>query len=452
MELTLTDAIADYIEQRKQTKLDPLQKVRDKVLTNSDDPTEMSIAKSQYHEAAAPIVAAFNPVDWLSDAAKRAKQISLATHAAKFTHSDAKASSILVTDINQEQTGYITTASLNDKAIDAVCNAAVLDVAKLLKITVNNESLISQLQDKHIDALKAFTDDAALLSEWQVGFEKALCDEKLSAHTLTKQLYYPINLDAASEPQYHLLCPLFSSSLAHELHKQVTQTRFGEAKEIRDARKKGYFHKELAESFPATAVQSFGGFQPQNISLLNSKSERGGKCFLLDCAPPSYQAQSKPPLTSTSIFNREFSFKTTALIREFKAFLAGLTEQDISFKTRYKRDYFFVQPLLDSLFNHAVHIQNLNEHAGWSSDSDCQMKHQHALWLDVYNPHQTFQTEREKGDWLEVVAHDFSLWLMRKLENKQQYLLGDVEQKYFKKLCLHELKAFERHTPKLGDK
>ncbi|MGY0587940.1 MAG: type I-F CRISPR-associated protein Csy1 [Paraglaciecola chathamensis] len=449
MELTLTDAIADYIEQRKQAKLEPLQKARDKVLEHSDDPTEISIAKSQYHEAAAPIEEKFNLVNWLTSASRRAWQISLATHAPKYTHGDSKASSILAnSDVLSDS--YLVTSSLKNMQLDFAGNSAVFDVASLLKITANNESLISQLQDKHINALKAFTNDAALLSEWQAGFEKALGDEKLSGHTLTKQLYYPINLDAENEPQYHLLCPLFSSSLAHELHKQVTQTRFGEAKEIRDALKKGYFHKELAVSFPATAVQNFGGSKPQNISQLNS--ERYGQSFLLNCAPPTYQTQSKPPLVSTSIFNRQFSFKTSSLIREFKAFLSGLTEQDRNFKTRYKRDYFFVQPLLDILFNHVVHIQSLSEHAGWSDSSDCQMKHQHALWLDVYNPRQAFQVEREKGDWLEVVAHDFSLWLMRKLENKQQYLLGDVEQKYFKKICLHELKAFERHTPKLGGK
>ncbi|WP_432463659.1 type I-F CRISPR-associated protein Csy1 [Agarivorans sp. QJM3NY_33] len=450
MQLTLSDALAEYIEQRKQSKLEPLQKARDKVLEKSDDPTEISVAKLQYHEAAAPIEAAFNPVTWLSDAARRAKQISLATHAAKFTHSDAKASSILDAGAEQDLMGYVITASLDNKAIDAVGNAAALDVAKLLKITVNNESLIGQLQDKHIDALKAFTEDLVLLSEWQAGFEKALGDEKLSGHTLTKQLYYPINLQAESKPKYHLLCPLFSSSLAHELHKQVTKTRFGEAKEVRDARKKGHFHQQLAESFPATAVQNFGGSKPQNISQLNS--ERYGQSFLLNCAPPTYQTQSKPPLTHSSIFNREFSYKTSALTREFKAFLTGLTEQDRNFKTRYKRDYGFVQPLLDSLFNHVVQIQNLTEHAGWASTRECQMKHQHALWLDVYNPSAKFQAEREKGDWLGVVAHDFSLWLLRKLESKQHYLLGDVEHQYFKKLCLHELKAFERHTPKLGDK
>ncbi|WP_440875460.1 type I-F CRISPR-associated protein Csy1 [Thalassotalea sp. PLHSN55] len=450
MELTLSDAIAEYIEQRKQTKLEPLQKARDKVLKKSDDLNEISLAKSQYLEAAAPIEAAFKPTAWLTDAAKRAKQISLATHAAKFTHSDAKASSMLVTDKRQECTGYVITASLAYKEIDAVGNAAALDVAKLLKITVNDDSLVEQLQNQHVDALNTFTGDTELLKEWQVGFEKALGDEKLSGHTLTKQLYYPVDANVAKETQYHLLCPLFSSSLAHALHKQVTQTRFGEAKDIRDARKKGLYHKELAESFPATAVQNFGGSKPQNISQLNS--ERYGQSFLLNCAPPTYRAQSKPPLMSATIFNREFGYKTYELIREFKAFLTGLSAQDNNFKTRYKRDYGFVQHLLDSLFNYAVQIQSLTKDAGWSNDSECQMKHQHALWLDVYNPNEKFQLERDKGDWLEVIANDFSLWLLRKLENKASYLLGDAEHKYFKKLCLHELKAFERNTPTLGEK
>jgi len=446
MELTLSEAIADYIEQRKQTKLEPLQKALDKVLEKSDDATEISMAKSQYHEAAAPIEDKFNVVSWLTDAARRAKQISLATHAPKYTHGDSKASSILASS-DELSNLYLVTSSLKNKQLDFAGNSAVFDVASLLKITVNGESLIDQLQNKHVDALKAFTDNVTLLGEWQSGFEKALGDEKRSGHTLTKQLYYPVNLDG--DEKYHLLCPLFSSSLAHELHKQVTKTRFGESKDIRETRKKGNFHQALDESFPATAVQNFGGSKPQNISQLNS--ERYGQSFLLNCAPPTYQAQSKPPLTSASIFNREFGFKTSKLIREFKAFLTGLTEQDRNFKTRYKRDYGFVQPLLDSLFNHAVQIQSLTEHAGWASDDECQMKREHALWLDVNNPNSAFQTDREKSVWLEVVANDFSLWLLRKLENKQHYLLGDVEQQYFKKLCLHELKAFERHTPKLGE-
>ena len=450
MDNTLSDAIADYIEQRKQTKLEPLLKALNKVLDKSDDPVEIAKAKADYAEQATPIEEAFNPATWLTDAAKRAKQISLATHAPKFTHSDSKASSILVTQY-EVNSSYVTTTCLQTKAIDAVGNAAVHDVAKLLMIEVKGESLVTQLQENHLSALKPFTQDEWLLNEWQSGFNEALGDAKLSGHTLTKQLYYPVKQGKQAAQAYHLLVPLTSSALAHKLHKTITQTRFGdEAKAIKEARKKGHYHPQDSVNFVATAIQNFGGSQPQNISLLNSKSERGSKCYLLNCAPPTYQAQITSPAQQTSFFSREFSYQTAQHIKEFKAFLANLKESDRNFKTRYKRDFWYTQPILDKLFERAALLQNQTEITGWATEPSAKMKKAHRLWLDVFNRHPVFQTEREKGEWLEEVAHDFATWLLRKLENKDAYILGDNEHHYFKKLCFQQLKAFERHTPKWG--
>ncbi len=448
MDNTLSDAIADYIEQRKQTKLEPLLKALNKVLDKSDDPVEIAKAKADYAAQATPIEEAFKPAIWLTDAAKRAKQISLATHAAKFTHSDAKASSMLVTQ-HEVNSGYVTITCLKTKAIDAVGNAAALDVAKLLKIEVAGESLVTQLQANHLSALKPFTQDEALLNEWQSGFNEALGDAKLAGHTLTKQLYYPVKQGNQAVQAYHLLVPLTSSALAHKLHNAITQTRFGdEAKAIKEARKKGHYHPQDSVSFVATAIQNFGGSKPQNISQLNS--ERYGQSFLLNCAPPTYQAQITSPAQQTSFFNREFSYQTAQHIREFKAFLANLKDSDRNFKTRYKRDFWYTQPLLDTLFERAALLQNQTEITGWATEPSAKMKKAHRLWLDVFNRHSAFQAEREKGEWLEEVAHDFATWLLRKLENKDVYILGDNEHHYFKKLCFQQLQAFERHTPKWG--
>ncbi|RZF90709.1 type I-F CRISPR-associated protein Csy1 [Pseudoalteromonas sp. CO302Y] len=448
MDNTLSDAIADYIKQRKQTKLEPLLKVLNKVLDKSDDPIAIAKAKADYSEQATPIEEAFKPAIWLTDAAKRAKQISLATHAAKFTHSDAKASSILVTQ-HEINSSYLTTASLKAKAIDAVGNAAALDVAKLLKIEVAGESLVTQLQAGNVNALNVFTGDEQLLNKWQVGFKEALGDTKLAGHTLTKQLYYPVEQNNGEKQDYHLLVPLISSALAHKLYKVVTQTRFGEnAKAIKEARKKGHYHPQNSVSFVATAVQSFGGSKPQNISQLNS--ERYGQSFLLNCAPPSYQAKITAPSQHTSFFNREFSYQTAQNIKEFKAFLANLKDNERNFKTRYKRDFWYTQPILDILFERAALLQNQTELTGWATTPNVKMKKAHCLWLDVYNNFPAFQAERKKGDWQEEVAQDFASWLLRNLENKDAYMLGDNEHSYFRKLCLHQLKAFERDTPKLG--
>lgn len=451
MELTLSDALADYIAQRKQTKLEPLQKARDKILEKTQDLIEIATANREYAEVAAPIETDFNPVNWLSKEAKKAWQISLSTHVPKYTHGDSKASSVYMVKYETDSR-YLVTSSLDDFTADFAGNSAVFPVATFLKITVNGENLIQQLQAQHVDALTAFTQDTELLKEWQLGFVRALADEKLTGHTLTKQLYFPVStaLNGDESQHYHLLCPLFSSSLAHELYHHVTSTRFGDKpKAIREARKKGHYHASLEKIFPATAVQNFGGSKPQNISQLNI--ERGGQSFLLNCAPPHYQAQSKPPLTSASIFSRQLRFKTAGFIREFKAFLAGVTAQENNFKARYQRDYGFVLPIIDVLLNEAAIIQNMTEFAGWATSAECQLKTAHGLWLDVANPEPRFQQERAKGDWQDIIANDFATWLLAQLQNKERYVLGDIEHQYVKKLCLVQLKTFERHTPKHGD-
>ena len=447
MEATLTQALADYIEQRKQAELEPFQKALNKVLEKSENEIEIASAKAKYAEKSEPIENKFKLINWISDAAKRAKQLSLATHAPKYSHSDSKASSVFITNFDTNL-NYVNTASLAVISKDFAGNSATFDVASFLKVSVNGESLITQLQQNHAQALSAFTDNDELLQTWVDGFKLALGDEKLSSHNLSKQIYFPIKSES-NDLEYHLLCPLFSSALAHNLHKKVSDTRFGDSKDIRDARRANKYHERMDISFPNTAIQTFGGSQPQNISQLNIKSERGGKVYVLNTAPPAFQAQVKPPMNNTNLFNRQLTYKVSGYLRDFKAFLSKLKPEENNFKVRYKRDYHFILPILDQLMIHAANIQTLP--AGWASESNCKLKHAHALWLDVYNPNESFQREREKLDWQAVIAADFASWLIKQLKNDEKYRLSDIEHAYFSKVCLHQLKRFEHNTPKLAE-
>ncbi|ODQ01744.1 type I-F CRISPR-associated protein Csy1 [Salinivibrio sp. SS2] len=447
MENSLYDALLEYIEQNKQVKLEPVQKALDKALKAAASQEQVAIANADYAEKAAPIEAKYEPIRWITDAARRAKQISLATHCPKFTHGDAKATSMLVTEVDKSESRHLTSYSLTDKAIDAVGNAAAMDVARFLKVNVEGDSLISQLQAGHINALKPLTDDATLLETWRAGFSLALNDQTLSAHNLIKQTYFPVE-----EDKYHLLCPLYSSSLAHTLYNKVRATRFGEnVKAIREAKKKQHYHPERWEIFPHTVKQAFGGANKQNISLLNSN--RQGEGFLLNAAPPSYQQQPENPSKQTSIFNRRLAYQASHLLHDFRAFLASLTERDRNFATRYRRDHDFILPPTDLVFDYAARVQQ-QVPAGWSKGADdkaCRLKREHALWLDVYNPDAQFKREREAQDWLDTVASDFAAWLLRQLEDKQHYLLGDTEFDYIRKVFLTQLKAFERDTPQFEE-
>lgn len=446
MEATLTQALADYIEQRKQAKLEPFQKALNRVLEKSENEIEIATAKAEYAEKSAPIEESYKPVVWLTDSAKKSKHINLATHAIKFTHSDAKASSILLSKTDMDNPSYLATISLKEKYIDAVCSAGFLGIAKFLKLEVNGESLITQLQQNHAPALSAFTDNDELLQTWVDGFKLALADEKLSSHSLSKQVYFPLKSEN-NDVDYHLLCPLFSSSLAQRLYEKIRFTRTTDSKELRKARKSQIYDLRNDISFPNTAVQTFGGSHPKNISQLNQ--ERFGQSFLLNTAPPTFQAQVKPPINNTSLFNRQLTYKVAGYLRDFKAFLSKLKPEENNFKVRYKRDYHFILPILDQLMIYAANIQTLP--AGWASESHCKLKHAHALWLDVYNPNESFQREREKLDWQAVIAADFASWLIKQLKNDEKYRLGDIEHAYFSKVCLHQLKRFEHNTPKLAE-
>ncbi|MDK2762833.1 MAG: type I-F CRISPR-associated protein Csy1 [Alteromonas macleodii] len=442
--MTLAEAIANYIKQRKKAKLEPLDKKRQKALDKGDE-VAIAAANTEYRSAALPIEESFEPETWLTNAAKRAKQISLATHAAKFTHSDAKATSRLVVEHTVFDDAYLVTSSLKEKAIDAVGNAAALDVAKLLNLKVENESLVEQIRQGSSPALSEFTSDAALLSSWIEGFKEALGDKELTVNSLTKQLYFPVSNVAESE--YHLICPLFSSALCHQVHEKVTSSRYSISKEVRDARKAGNYHSLMDVNFPETAIQTFGGSKPQNISQLNS--ERYGQTFLLNTSPPTFQSQVKPPLSHKTIFSNQFTRKVFASLREFKTFLENLKPHENNFRTRYKRDHYFVIPIIEQLLHYASSIQKIE--SGWALLPECSLKAEHALWLDLNNEDSSFQAERGKRNWLPVVANDFATWLIKQLKSDEHFLLGDVEHAYFHKLCLHHLTRFERVTPAKGN-
>ena len=110
--------------------------------------------------------------------------------------------------------------------------------------------------------------------------------------------------------------------------------RYGdEPKAIREARKAGKYHDKPDIRFLDTAIQSFGGSKPQNISQLNS--QRGGKTNLLNCAPPSWQSTLKPPLNDQSIFfDREFNRRVWRDLQELQRYLLSVKGRDSTLEIR----------------------------------------------------------------------------------------------------------------------
>ncbi|ETS30098.1 type I-F CRISPR-associated protein Csy1 [Photorhabdus temperata] len=415
----LSRFIVDYIESCKQSKLAVFDKKAEKKLAKLTTMEDITLVKEELAEQRKELEERYEVRNWLDDAANRAKKTSRATHAPKYSHSDAKGSSIFsVSSDVKENTEYLSTSALYKPAIDVVADAKYLDVAKLLQTEYRGDSLMECLNRRDYSALAELAENEKQLKRWVSGFRQVLSDETLSSHKLAKQLYFPINSDG---DEYHLLSPLFSSSLASAVHHRIVDARFSElSKEINKSRKEESWHPGTRVVYPNTAVQNFGGTKPQNISYLNSG--RGGSTWLLSCASPNWLSITKPPMERRSIFDRRSEFVSLAreTIGKMRQYLFVVQDIENNRKIKKLRQE-FVDQIIDILFNYVAGIQNLFELKGWSASDDCELKRTQQLWLDPYRCQldKEFRFEREGGDWKKEIAADFSYWLNQSLKHER---------------------------------
>ncbi|QLR42505.1 type I-F CRISPR-associated protein Csy1 [Enterobacter sp. RHBSTW-00994] len=421
----LTAFIAEYIAGRRQTKLEAFDK--DAAKRRDEDSVVLAAERRE-------LELRYEPKAWLTDAAKRAGQISLVTHAAKFTHGDSKSSSIFCQAVARE--GYLSSAVLPYLEPDAVGNAAVLDVAKLLQARAENgDSLLACLKRGDHRPLAAFTDDIEQLKAWVSGFSRALTPGEPTSHTLAKQGYFPV------KGEYHLLSPLFATSLAHALHQKMVALRFGDdVKAIWKARREKTWHPRPLVLFPDAAEMHFGGTKPQNISYLNSV--RGGRVWLLSCQPPQWKRSDKPPtnLRTLFTFGGQFDRRVSGTIQSLVSLLTR-TGDYTNFRIRAARDA-CIDALIDQLFTIASAYQSEAWQCWTLKCAD--LKPHQKLWLDPWRTKtdEAFRLEREKDDWQADVAEDFALWLNARLR-KALPDVGAVEK--------HEWETRERLSTNLRE-
>ncbi|MBV4411373.1 type I-F CRISPR-associated protein Csy1 [Enterobacteriaceae bacterium YMB-R22] len=397
----LTAFIADYIFKRRQSKLALFDKNAALRLAGASASQQAVIAQQRCE-----LEQRYTPQNWLTDAASRADQIALVTHAAKFTHGDSKSSSVYCEA--QTEGGYLSSAALKAPVLDVVGNAAALDVAKFLQTEIAGDSLLACLKRGDVSALSAYAETPQQLNEWVTGFSRALAVGKPASHRLAKQVYFPVGAG------YHLLGPLFASSLAHAVYQKIAALRSGEdAKDIRQALREKKWHPRPLVAFPQLAEMRFGGTKPQNISALNSA--RGGRTWLLSSRPPEWITARKPPQNLHSFFaaGGRYDLEATPALCRIAGLITGAGENK-NCRIRRMRDG-YIDELIDALFAMAAELQQ-TAWQGWSLGCPKLKQHQQ-LWLDPgrIKNEDAFAQAREKDDWQHAVAEDFARWLNHRL-------------------------------------
>ena len=78
--------------------------------------------------------------------------------------------------------------------------------------------------------------------------QTSLSITKIYSHTLAKQIYIPIGID-----EYHLVSPMYSSSLAHEIALAIKASK-DKTNPVNQAKKQNKWHEETYVFYPNIAT------------------------------------------------------------------------------------------------------------------------------------------------------------------------------------------------------
>ncbi|RUT65224.1 CRISPR-associated protein Csy1 [Morganella morganii] len=205
---------------------------------------------------------------WLSDAAKRAKQLSLTTHPLAFTHPGAcksrcgKVSTVPAgTGVKKKNDGFLRSGN-TEVPPDAEGNAAALEIYTFLMLRMKDgKMLLTHLCEESELAKRILGKEN--YRTLRAGFLQILSGTKTAITSpKIKQIFFPVPADGGVTG-YHLLSVLTPSGLLFELRRRLNIS--------------GVHPRCLV-------VIHIGGSKPQNISALNMRN-KGKACLLLSIPP-----------------------------------------------------------------------------------------------------------------------------------------------------------------------
>lgn len=358
--------------------------------------------------------------NWLPNAAKRAGQLSLVSHPAKFSHPSAKSRQIIFNS-NYEADGFLRSGNTNIE-LDVFGNAAVMDVYKFLSVQLSDGKTILKHLELQSDKIKSDLKISSMsFDELRNGFLAIKkCKEVELTDTKIKQVYFPV------EGAYHLLSILSSSGLIYKLKEKINRIHFSEeTKKAREDRKEDIHNKEGFDELYNLSIIGYGGTKPQNISVLNSAN--GGKAYLFPSSPPTldpkYLRLPHNDFFVESLWRNEFSNKFEALHKIFNSYYKNRNIRD-------SRDT-WLRLIIDQVIDKMWTLRSVA--SGWSNKDNCKLPLYQKIWLDNAR-----QEDREKNtNWLNELTSHFARWVRaayEKIISKEAKKLDDEDLDYIRKI------------------
>lgn len=405
---------------------------------------------------------------WIEKTAEKniakGKRIIKASHVLKFTHGSSVSDGLVVKEKSDDT--LLTTSSFKKEIIYDLAhnNGALITISRFLALKLSSKMIIDLILKDDFDFLTPFYKDQKQLDKWKGGYKNLVEQREIKTADKAKQIFFPLispdSQIAEENISYHLIVPMFPSSVAEEIYATITDLKYGKAqKEVRSckntrdsAKKPPKYHSNPCIDIPNLGVQTFGGAQPQNISMLNKgrlwKAEKKdqitwGITYLFSAHPPTWQSQLKPPIYRKSLFDY-FSNSTINIELDYlRDFLLRFKQLDLSIKNPKRMRHLerWMDTIIDEFLFYVGTIQNLP--SGWSDRQDINLKKEHQYLLDPYRMDEAFQSARQGRDWQAVIRADFAMWLNRRLRGKDRQFTPQKEHtRVWKKLLETPLREF----------
>jgi len=374
----------------------------------------------------------FEPATWLEDAAKRASQIQVVTHSLKAMHTappifnlEGGGRNLFRSPETLTPTEFLSSQALPEQfPIDVVGNAAALDVYDFLCQVYEGRTLLEWLEAGDPAAQAALDPDpekAAALAGAFLGLKQQ--PKSLASHNLAKQVYWLTGDNPIDDGDFHLLAPLFPSSLAHVVFLKVTADNEEAQKARKNKKDKAWAGVEERE-YPNLAIQKIGGSNPQNAGQLSAK--RRGVNYLFPSLPPVWVSRPVRAPSGKSLFGafgrRPKVLRATLALKKF---LKSTTESNL--KTRVRRDKYLYE-IIDEFIQYAAELKSLPP--GWTQAADCRLPQEEKDWLEP--EFMVHAVEYEKGEitdpWSAIIQR-FTNWLNSKFAKTLP--VGEVEQAFW---------------------
>lgn len=376
----------------------------------------------------------FSLEEWLPNAAKRAGQISIATHPCTFSHPSARKNkngyvTSVIAQAVYSPDGFLRSGNVVVET-DALGNAAALDVYKFLTLEMGDgRQLLSHIKLDTELAVKLLNVNSSSYKKLKDGFLAMVesVGENVTSSKI-KQVYFPV------KEGYHQLSLLTNSGMIYKLRKRIDENRFSdEIKVKRDLKRKNEFSEQgFAELYDLTTI-GYGGTKPQNISVLNNQN--GGKAHLLRSLPPAIKPRDThfPKINFFTESLRYFDCRDV-----FQALHKILKTDYNNIDIREGRDY-RLQEIVDRIVDKMWAVRFVSSEQYYAESS--QLKNHQKIWLC-----HDFEEEREEADqWLEKLSKEISSWIIRSYEKtmgKQSIKFGEAERLKIVEIVTQNKEAF----------